>query len=80
MGARRIVRVEAGPLPRPKPAGFEDPMPTVVATFDNGERRELVHSFYPDEWMINEGELLGMTEDEARSALRRKDVDYLRSL
>ncbi|MDQ6857494.1 MAG: hypothetical protein M3Z65_00690 [Chloroflexota bacterium] len=75
----RIMRVEVGPLPRPKPAGFADPMPSIVVTFDDGQQKELMHSFYPDEWMVNEGDLLGMTEDEARAALRQKDIEYLRS-
>lgn len=75
----RIVRVEVGPLPRPKPAGFRDPMPSIVVTLDDGQQRELLHSFYPDEWMVDEGDFLGMTEDEARAALRQKDIEYLRS-
>jgi hypothetical protein len=40
----RIVRFEYQ-MPRAKPA-FADPMPTVVATFDDGARKE-PFSFYP---------------------------------
>jgi hypothetical protein len=61
----RIVRFEFDP-PRPKPAGLLDPMPTVVATFDDGSRKELF-SFYPDEIRFDEGELVGMTEGEQGS-------------
>lgn len=39
-------------------------MPKVVATFDNGERSELFE-FHPDEIMFDEGELVGMTEEES---------------
>lgn len=65
-------------MPRPKPAGFGDPMPTVVATFDDGERKELF-SFYPDEISFGEGELVGLTEREAYELRHAKDVAYLRA-
>jgi len=64
--------------PRPKPAGLLDPMPKVVATFDDGTRKELF-SFYPDEIMFDEGELVGMTEAEARELRQQKDARFLRS-
>jgi hypothetical protein len=73
----RIVRVEWS-MPRPKPLGFLDPMPVVVATFDDGSRRELF-SFYPDETRFDEGELVGLTEDEARELRRTKDIAYLQA-
>jgi len=73
----RITRIEFDP-PRPKPAGFLDPTPTVIATFDDGTRKDLF-SFYPDEISIGEGDLVGLTEAEARDVKRQKDVRYLRS-
>ena len=77
MADSRIVQVEVGPLPRPKPAGLFDPMPSVTVTFESGERRELLRTLYPDEWMVEEGDLLGLTDAEARAFLQRKDVEYL---
>jgi hypothetical protein len=65
-------------MPRPKPLGLFDPMPVVSATFDDGTRKELF-SFYPDEIQFGEGELVGLTEAEARDLRRKKDVSYLRS-
>ena len=69
----RIVRVEWS-LRRPKPVGFLDPMPVVTVTFDDGSRKDMF-SFYPDEIRFDEGELIGLTEDEAR-VKRRKDVIF----
>ena len=78
VSAPRIVRWEIEGMPRPKPAGFSDRMPTVVATFDDGVRKELF-DYYPDEIMFGEGELVGLTEAEARDLKRRKDLNYLTS-
>ena len=64
-------------MPRPKPAGLGDPMPKVVATFDDGQRKELFE-FYPDEIMFDEGELVGLTEAQALQLKRQKDVAYQR--
>jgi len=36
-------------------------------------------SFYPDEIRFDEGELIGLTEIEARDLRRRKDIEYLRA-
>jgi len=77
MSAPRIHRVEYV-MPRAKPAGFADPMPRVVATFDDGVRKELF-DFYPDEIAFGEGELVGLTEEQARALRHAKDVAYLRS-
>ena len=74
----RIVRFEINNMPRPKPAGFSDRMPTVTATFDDGARKELF-SFYPDEIMFGEGELVGLTEREAHELRQRKDAAFLRA-
>jgi hypothetical protein len=57
---------------------FADPIPTVVATFDDGARKELF-GFYPDEITFGEGELVGLTEAEARAVRQAKDVAYLRA-
>ena len=74
----RIVQVEISSIPRPKPLGFFDPTPVVTATFDDGARKELF-SFYPDEIRFDEGELVELTETEARELRHRKDIAYLRS-
>ena len=80
MSVPRIVGVEFSMPPRPKPAGFLDPMPVVSATFDDGTTKALF-SFYPDEIEFeNEGaELIGLTEAEAHALRHRKDVAYLRA-
>lgn len=78
MNEPRIVQVEIGPMPRRKPAGFADPMPIVVVTFDDGQRRELF-AYYPDEISFGEGELIGLTEQEARALRHAKDLAYLRA-
>ena len=74
----RIVRFEINSIPRPKPVGFLDPTPNLVATFDDGNRRELMSAVYVDEWVPAEGDLIGLTEDEARAFIRRKDAEFLR--
>lgn len=73
----RITRFEFSGMPRPKPVGLFDPMPKVIATFDDDQHKELFE-FYPDEIMFDEGELVGLTEEEARQLKRQKDVAYLR--
>jgi hypothetical protein len=78
MAGPRIVRVNISPMPRPKPAGFFDPMPVVTATFDDNTRKTLF-SFYPDEIRFDECELIGLTEDQAHALRHRKDVAYLRA-
>jgi hypothetical protein len=78
MATRRIRQIEISSIPRPKPLGLFDPKPVVTATFDDGTRKELF-SFYPDEIVFGEGELVGLTEAEARELYRKKDVAYLRS-
>lgn len=65
-------------MPRPKPAGFVDPMPVVRATFDDGTSKDLF-SFYPDEIQFGEGELVGLTEAEAHALRRQKDIAYIRA-
>jgi len=77
MADPRIVQVEISSIPRPKPQGLFDPTPVVTARFDDGTRKRLFSS-YPDEIRFDEGELVGLTETEARELYRQKDVDYLR--
>lgn len=64
-------------MPRPNPQGFLDPMPVVVAAFDDDSHKRLF-SFYPDEIRFDEGELVGLTEAEAHDLYQRKDVAYLK--
>ena len=78
MTTPRIVQVEISSIPRPKPRGLFDPTPVVTARFDDGSRKELF-SFYPDEIRFDEGELVGLTEAEARNLYRQKDIACLRS-
>lgn len=53
-------------MPRANPAGFADPMPRVLATFDDGARKELF-DFYPDEITFDEGEFVGLTAPRSQS-------------
>ena len=54
-------------------------MPVVTATFDDGSRKELF-SFYPDEIRFDEGDLVGLTEAEARALRHEMDVAYLKTI
>ena len=74
----KITSVSIIPMPRPMPHGMFDPMPEVVATFEDGSTKSLF-SFYPDEISFRASEFIGLTEAEARSLLHRKDVSFLKS-
>jgi len=78
MANPRIVQIEISSIPRPKPLGLFDPTPVVTATFDDGSRKRLF-SFYLDEIVFDEGDLVGLTEAEAHDLYRRKDTSYLRT-
>ena len=65
-------------MPRPMPEGMLDPMPEVVATFEDGSTKSLF-SFFPDEVSFQPSEFIGLTEEEAHSLFQRKDTTYLRS-
>jgi hypothetical protein len=65
-------------MPRPMPEGMFDPMPEVVATFEDGSTKPLF-SFFPDEVSFQQSEFTGLTEEEAHSLFQRKDTTYLRS-
>lgn len=60
------------------PKSMFDPMPKVMATFDDGQTTELFE-FYPDEISFSSSEFIGLTEDEARSLKFKKDKQYLQS-
>jgi len=66
------------PMPRPMPLGMFDPMPEVIATFEDGSRKSLL-SFYPDEVSFRASEFVGLTEEEGHSLFQQKDTAYLRA-
>lgn len=74
----KIITVIITPMPRPMPQGMFDPMPEVIATFEDGSSKSLF-TFYPDEISFQASEFIGLTEEEARSLLQQKDSTYLRS-
>jgi hypothetical protein len=74
----KIKSVTITPMPRPMPHGMFDPMPEVIATFEDGTNKHLF-SFYPDEVTFREQEFTGLTEEEAHSLFQKKDTAYLRS-
>jgi hypothetical protein len=65
-------------MPRPMPQGMFDPMPEVIATFEDGSTKALF-SFYPDEVSFRASEFVDLTEEEAHSLFQQKDTAYLRS-
>ncbi len=74
----KITSAFITPMPRPMPDGMFDPMPEVVATFEDGSRKTLF-AFYPDEVSFRESEFIDLTEEEAHSHFQQKDHAYLRS-
>lgn len=60
------------------PRSLFDPMPEVVATFEDGSVKTLF-SYYPDEISFYPSEFVGLTEQEAHGLFHKKDVAYLRS-
>jgi hypothetical protein len=65
-------------MPRPMPEGMFEPMPEVIATFEDGSTKSLF-SFFPDEVSFQASEFTGLTEEEAHSLFQSKDTTYLRS-
>lgn len=61
-----------------QPKGFFDPMPKVVATFEDGSVKELFE-YYPDEISFSSSEFIGLTEAEAIHLKFVKDKRYLQS-
>ena len=74
----KITTAIITPMPRPMPEGMFDPMPEVVATFEDGSTKSLF-SFFPDEVSFQPSEFTGLTEAEAHTLFQRKDTTYLRS-
>ncbi len=74
----KILSVIITDMPRPMPLGMFDPMPEVIATFEDGSTKTLF-SFYPDEVSFHASEFIGLTEQEARSLFHQKDTAYLSS-
>lgn len=68
----RIVSVVISPIP----VEIWDPLPEVIATFDDGSVKRLF-SYVPDEISFLPSEFVGMTEDEARTLKAKKDSVYL---
>jgi hypothetical protein len=74
----KIISVIITAMPRPMPHGMFDPMPEVIATFEDGSTKSLF-PFYPDEISFRTSEFIGLTEQEAHALRHRKDVAYLQS-
>ena len=74
----KIISAIISPMPRPMPEGMFDPMPEVVATFEDGSTKSLF-SYFPDEVSFQPSEFRGLTEEDAYSLFQRKDTTYLRS-
>ena len=74
----KITSALITPMPRPMPEGVFDPMPEVVATFEDGTTKTLF-AFYPDEITFRASEFIGLTEEEAKALRHRKDVAFLKS-
>ena len=74
----KIKSVTITAMPRPMPQGMFDPMPEVIATFEDGSTKNLF-SFYPDEVSFEPSEFVGLTEEEAHSLFQQKDTAYLRA-
>lgn len=68
-----IIKVEITPMP----TNFTDPMPSVIATFED-ESTKTLFSFYPDEISFSEGDFIGLTETEAHQLKSNKDRAYIR--
>ena len=73
----KIISAIISPMPRPMPEVMFDPMPEVVATFEDGSTNSLF-SFFPDEVSFQPSEFRGLTEEDAHSLFQRKDTTYLR--
>ena len=74
----KITSVIITPMPRPMPEGMFDPMPEVIATFEDGSTKRLF-SFFPDEVSFRASEFVRLTEEEAHSLFQQKDTAYLRA-
>ena len=70
----KIISCEITAMPK----GWFDPMPKVIATFEDGTMKELFE-FYPDEISFSAKEFIGLTEEDARHLKFKKDKNYLQS-
>ena len=73
----KITKAHITAMPRPMPLGMTDPMPEVIATFEDGTVKTLF-SYYPDEVSFHASEFIGLTEEEAHTLHQQKDTAYLR--
>ena len=74
----KITEANITPMPRPMPLGMFDPMPEVIASFEDGTTRTLF-PFYPDEVTFTPSEFIGLTGEEAHALFQRKATASLRS-
>ena len=49
----------------------------VIAEWSDGSQSEAL-SWFSDEWLVSEGDLIGLTRDEVRALAHRRDRDWLR--
>ena len=49
----------------------------VIAEWSDGSRSEAL-AWFSDEWLVSEGDLVGLTRDEVRALAHRRDRDWLR--
>lgn len=74
----KITSATITAMPRPMPLGMFDPMPAVIATFEDGSTERLFE-FYPDEISFTAAEFTGKTRSEALALQQKKDKAYLQS-
>jgi hypothetical protein len=74
----KITSATITPMPRPMPEGMLDPLPSVIATFEDGSTKTLF-TYYPDEISFHSSDFTGFTEAEAHNLRQQKDLGYLRS-
>lgn len=60
------------------PVGMFDPLPRVIATYEDATKEELF-AFYPDEISFTEQEFVGLTKEEAMALRTKKDKEHLQS-
>ena len=67
---RRIVAIEE--LPPGSPATRR-----LIAEWSDGTQAEAL-AWLSDEWLVSEGDLIGLTRDEVRALAHRRDGEWLR--
>ena len=73
---RKITKAEIGPMPK---SIFSCPMPSVKVWYEDGTGPDELFTFYPDEIMFTQAEIIGLTSQEVQELKKKKDVAYLRS-